>query len=113
VTLESESFDQSKITKNYLRETGSEMNKIDNVRVDGLKTLPISSFFEFKNEGEEEAKRGQERRRIEEWRGGVMGNLLSLSPSLPPSGRSLRQSGSITAYQLIYFEFQIFKIAAQ
>jgi hypothetical protein len=33
MTRESEIFGQSKIVKNYLREIGSEMNKIDNVRV--------------------------------------------------------------------------------
>ena len=39
VTRESEIFGQSKIVKNYLREIGSEMNKIDNARVHGLKKV--------------------------------------------------------------------------
>ena len=39
MTRESEIFGQSKIVKNYLREIGSEMNKIDNVRVHGLKKV--------------------------------------------------------------------------
>ena len=77
MTRESESFDQSKITKNYLRETGSEINKIDNVRVDGLKTLPISSFFEFKTREKKKRKGGKRGGGEEEWKGGGDGGRWS------------------------------------